>query len=158
MLLREPDAQGRFNQVAGSTFGDRAGDFKHVLVVESGTTAFEKEIQDLYDGKLLGHSQLDLRTDRLCLLGLGISPDSHRPGVAPAFQKARTKSWWPDGINSLGSTLNCPKLGSRSIEPGNPVRSAMFDNESGRAVWANVHSHSSPKIPPFRGLEGMCFG
>src|SRR5262249_53595873 len=55
---------------AGITLAiELAEHFKDVLVLESGATAFEQETQDLYGGKLLGHTQPDLRTSRLRFLG-----------------------------------------------------------------------------------------
>src|SRR6266516_4719273 len=53
-------------------------------------------------------------------------------------------------------------LGSRSIEPGNPIGSTMLDDESGGTGRADVHGHSSSKIesrlPRLRGLgpDWMC--
>jgi hypothetical protein len=68
-------------------------------------TAFEKETQDLYDGKLLGHSQPDLQTSGLRYLG---GSTNHSEGQCPPldpmeFERLpdRPYSGWPFEFASL---------------------------------------------------------
>src|SRR5215813_10449848 len=79
--------------------------FKDVLVLESGATAFEKETQDLYAGSLRGHSQPNLRTSRLRFLG---GTTNHWYGQCALldpidFERLpdRPYSGWPFGLDTL---------------------------------------------------------
>jgi len=91
---------------AGITLAlELAEHFKDVLVLESGGTDFEKETQDLYDGKLLGHYQPDLRTSRLRFLG---GSTNHWGGQCRLldpidFERLpdRPYSGWPFGFATL---------------------------------------------------------
>src|SRR6266487_1257055 len=73
-LDESADVRGSIAIVGGGAAGitlalELAEHFKDVLLLESGATDFEKETQELYDGKLLGHSQPDLQASRLRFLG-----------------------------------------------------------------------------------------
>src|SRR5262249_38116569 len=43
---------------------------------------------------------------------------------------------------------------SGRVEPGNPTRSVLLDDEASGTIWADVHSHPLPKgqNPPIRRL------
>src|SRR5262245_5193985 len=91
---------------AGITLAIELADhFKDVLVLESGTTVYEEETQDLNCGKVLGHTQPDLRTSRLRFLG---GTTNHWYGrCAPLdpidFERLpdRPYSGWPFGFTTL---------------------------------------------------------
>jgi choline dehydrogenase-like flavoprotein len=88
---------------AGITLAIELADhFKDVLVLESGGTVFEKETQDLCEGKLLGHTQPDLRDSRLRFLD---GSTNHWDGLCPLldpidFERLpdRPYSGWPFGF------------------------------------------------------------
>src|SRR6478752_2455732 len=73
-LIETADIRGSIAIIGGGAAGitlaiELADRFEDILVLESGATDFEKETQDLYDGKRLGHRQPDLRVSRLRFLG-----------------------------------------------------------------------------------------
>ena len=79
--------------------------YNDVLVLESGSTAFEKETQDLYAGNLRGHRQPNLRTSRLRFLG---GTTNHWFGQCALLDPVdferlpdRPYSGWPFGIGTL---------------------------------------------------------
>jgi len=98
------DVRGSIAIIGGGAAGitlalELAGHFKDVLVLESGAIDLEKETQDLYGGKLLGHYQPDLRTTRLRFLG---GTTNHWAGQCPKldpidFERLpdRPYSGWP---------------------------------------------------------------
>jgi choline dehydrogenase-like flavoprotein len=98
------DLRGSIAIVGGGAAGitlalELAEHFKDVLVLESGAIDLEKETQDLYGGKLLGHYQPDLRTTRLRFLG---GTTNHWTGQCPKldpidFERLpdRPYSGWP---------------------------------------------------------------
>jgi choline dehydrogenase-like flavoprotein len=70
MIIDARDVRGSIAIIGGGAAGitlalELTQQFKDVLLLESGGTDFEKETQELYDGKLLGHKQPDLRDSRL---------------------------------------------------------------------------------------------
>jgi choline dehydrogenase-like flavoprotein len=103
-LSESADIRGSIAIIGGGAAGitlalELAGRFKDVLLLESGATDLEKETQDLYNGKLLGHTQPDLRTSRLRLLG---GSTNHWGGQCPPldpidFERLpdRPYSGWP---------------------------------------------------------------
>jgi choline dehydrogenase-like flavoprotein len=104
------DIRGNIAIIGGGAAGitlalELAEHFKGVLVLESGATAYEKETQDLCDGKLNGHTQPDLRTSRLRFLG---GSTNHWGGQCPMldpidFERLpdRPYSGWPFGFATL---------------------------------------------------------
>ena len=49
-------------------------------------------------------------------------------------------------------------LESRSIEPSNPIGSAMLNDEAGGTIRADVHGHSSPKEETRLRSLRICLG
>jgi choline dehydrogenase-like flavoprotein len=104
------DIRGSIAIIGGGAAGitlaiELADHFKDVLVLESGGTVFEKETQDLCDGKLLGHTQPDLRESRLRFLG---GSTNHWDGLCPLldpidFERLpdRPYNGWPFGFATL---------------------------------------------------------
>jgi choline dehydrogenase-like flavoprotein len=91
---------------AGITLAlELAEQFNDVLLLESGATEFEEETQSLYDGKLLGHIQPDLRSSRLRFLG---GSTNHWGGQCARLDPIdfehlpdRPYSGWPFGFATL---------------------------------------------------------
>ncbi len=138
-LDESADVRGSIAIVGGGAAGitlalGLAEHFKDVLVLESGGTGFEQETQELYDGKLLGHSQPDLRTNRLRFLG---GSTNHWNGQCPPldpidFERLpdRPYSGWPFGFATLapfyerayryceiGTFKQAPQRGSCRVRP-----------------------------------------
>jgi choline dehydrogenase-like flavoprotein len=91
---------------AGITLAlELAEQFKDVLLLESGATNLEQKTQELYGGKLLGHSQPDLQFSRLRFLG---GSTNHWGGQCPRLDPIdfehlpdRPYSGWPFGLATL---------------------------------------------------------
>src|SRR5262249_25586838 len=80
--------------------------FQDVLLLEAGAVNREKETQDLYDGKIIGHTQPELRLSRLRFLG---GSTNHWGGQCPRLDPVdferlpdRPYSGWPFGFATLG--------------------------------------------------------
>jgi choline dehydrogenase-like flavoprotein len=114
-LIETADIRGSIAIIGGGAAGitlalELAEHFKDVLVLESGAAAYEKETQDLCDGKLRGHTQPDLRSSRLRFLG---GSTNHWGGLCPMldpidFERLpdRPYSGWPFGFATLNPYYN----------------------------------------------------
>jgi choline dehydrogenase-like flavoprotein len=109
-LIEATDIRGSIAIIGGGAAGvtlalELAEQFKDVLLLESGATDLEKETQDLYDGKLFGHTQPDLRISRLRFLG---GSTNHWGGLCFRLDPIdfehlpdRSYSGWPFGFATL---------------------------------------------------------